>query len=368
MRLKGSHITAVIILGVCVLWIGSGVLTKSFSSDADKSSDKTTASPYISVSVIDSVAKPVVAQVKLTGTTVANRKVEIKAETSGRVVEVLAKRGQHMRKGETILQLSEDDRAAKLRQAQSLFNQRTIEYRAASRLSSKAFTSKVSLATARADLDNAAANLAAAKLDLDRAAVKAPFDGILDTRPVNVGDYLSNGGLVATLVDLDPLEVDIQVAETRISRVREGSTAKLTMPDNSVFTGVITYISSASESATRTFRVKIALSNPDLIYGDGMTVKVDLPLEKTDAHFITPAVLTLSEAGEVGINTVDETDHVVFYPVDLVREDDKGLWVNGKNGISLPQTLRLITIGQEYVKVGQKVSPKPDTFFFKNPA
>jgi len=355
MRLKGSHLTAAIILIVCIVWVASGVLTKPSPEPQNTTTPTTPAPARVKVSVTDSVAAPVTAEISLTGTTRAIRKIEIKTETKGRVVKVFAARGQPIKINAPIINLAMEDRLARLKEAKSLLAQKEIEFKASTQLSSKAFATRIKVATTKAERDTAAANVAAAQLDIAHSKIKAPFSGILDTRPVEIGDYLPVNSTVATLINIETLEAVIAVSETKINQVHTGSNATLIMPDGKEREGVVTYIASASSPATRTFTVKIEFDNTDLLYGDGMTVRVRLPLEQTYAHLISPGILSLSDNGEVGLNAVDTNNKVVFYAVDFVREDENGLWVSG-----LPKSVRLITIGQDYVKAGQWVEPHPD--------
>jgi multidrug efflux system membrane fusion protein len=344
MRLRGSTLAAAGIVVVCAVWVGSGLIGPHDSEPASASAKAAAAAP-VRVGVIDSSARPVAARLKLTGTTRANRSVEVRAETRGRVAEAMAEKGAFLPKGAPIVRLAMEDRAAHLARAESLLAQREIEYSAASRLADRDFASRVRVATTKADRDAAAAEVAAARLDI-----------VLDTRPVEVGTLLGLDDPVATVVELDPIKVTIQVTETAISKVRPGAVTEMTFPDGQTAEGVVSYVGSVAERATRTFPVEIELANPDRAISAGMTVEVALPLGQTQAHAVSPAVLTLSGAGEVGVKTVNDAGVVEFHPAILVREDERGLWLGG-----LPQSLRLITVGQDFVSAGQSVETAPDT-------
>ena len=77
-----------------------------------------------------------------------------------------------------------------------------------------------------------------------------------------------------------------------------------------------------------------------------------IPTGRHLAYHVSPAILTLSQLGDVGIKAVDEEDRVVFLPVRIMGSDEQGVWLAG-----LPPDLVMITVGQEFVKVGQKVRP-----------
>src|SRR3546814_14385271 len=86
-----------------------------------------------------------------------------------------------------------------------------------------------------------------------------------------------------------------------------------------------------------------------------MTAEIALPLSATQAHRVSPAVLTLSDKGEIGVKAVDADNRVVFHPVKIVDTDGEGTWVTG-----LPEQVTLITVGQEYVGPGDSVRSVPE--------
>ena len=67
---------------------------------------------------------------------------------------------------------------------------------------------------------------------------------------------------------------------------------------------------------------------------------------------ISPSVLTLNDAGVVGVRTVDANDTVRFKPVEILADETQGVWIGG-----LPERVRLIVVGQEFVVEGERVTP-----------
>lgn len=72
------------------------------------------------------------------------------------------------------------------------------------------------------------------------------------------------------------------------------------------------------------------------------------------ATLISPGLLTLSDAGELGVRYVDDQNTVQFAPIKVIDETPEGAWVTG-----LPATVRLISIGQDYLAEGVEVKPVP---------
>ena len=115
--------------------------------------------------------------------------------------------------------------------------------------------------------------------------------------------------------------------------------------------GKISFISASADQATRTFRVEVEIDNKNAKLRDGITTDINIPLSETKAHLFSPAILVLNDEGQIGVRTVDENNTVIFMPVQLLSDNEKGVWVSG-----LPDKVRVITVGQEYVLNNQKVS------------
>src|SRR5690606_39044832 len=140
-------------------------------------------------------ATRVAREVVVSGRTEPSRTVEIKAETEGRIVELGANRGSLVAAGERIARIDERDRRAAIAEAEKLVEHRRVAYEAAMRLESRQLVAEVQIAEAAALLAAAEAQLERARLDLERTSIVAPFDGVLEERDVELGDYVGIGDL-----------------------------------------------------------------------------------------------------------------------------------------------------------------------------
>ena len=290
-----------------------------------------------------------------TGKTEAERRATIRAETDGRVVEVGAEESAPVLDGAAIVKLATNDRVSILRKAESLVRQRSLEYDAAKKLAGKGFQSETARAEAEANLSSARATLEEIRLDIDRTEIKAPFDGILERRSVEVGDFVQAGSEIAVVADLDPMIVTVQVTEREIGKVELGVVAKIELVDGQQADGIVSRIATTADSLTRTFEVELEVANDNTSLLDGMTARVMLPSHQVLAHFITPSVLSLDDSGQVGVKSLDQDDRVVFHPITIVEDTSEGMWVGG-----LPESLRMITVGQAFVAPGARVTAVPE--------
>ena len=355
--MKKSVLLAATLLLAVSAWIGSGLLVDQKLSSvpsvsagsAENTGSRSVLPPAVQVRIL--AAAPVARELHLMGVTQPKRTVQLRAQTAGAVVVVQSNEGEMLKAGDVVIRIDIRDRKARQRQAKALVAQRQTEYRAASELSKKKLSSKTTVAEAQALLEAAKALLQGIELDMRHTRVTAPFAGIIERRFVEIGDYLDVGDPVADLLDLSEVVISGQASERDIGQLRTGMPAQLTLSSGQQLTGMVTFIAHASDSATRTFRVEVTASNKNLAVASGMTAKISLNLGTTPGHLLTPAVLTLDDEGRVGVKIIDNSSRVRFLPVDLILDTPDGMWLDG-----LPDTIELITVGHEFVSVGQQVT------------
>jgi multidrug efflux system membrane fusion protein len=95
----------------------------------------------------------------------------------------------------------------------------------------------------------------------------------------------------------------------------------------------------------------VAIPNEDKRLPSGLTAEITLHSEPVDAVILPRSVVTLSEAGDLGIRAADKDNKVVFYPIDLIDDTTHGLVLGG-----IPADARIIVAGQELVTEGDVVN------------
>jgi multidrug efflux system membrane fusion protein len=288
----------------------------------------------------------------LRGRTDADRVVEVRAETTGRVVEIPVEEGALVHKGDLIAVLDGSDRAARLAEAKALLAQRKAESEASKRLADKGYAPKLNLAELAANQALAQAQVKTMEVEISYLSIRYPIEGVLDQRDAEVGNYLQIADPVATVIDLDPIVLVGFATERDVSQLEIGGPARARLLDGREVVGALRFIASRAETETRTFRIEVEVPNADYGIRDGLSAELVVPVEDVPAHRVSPAVLTLGPQGEVGVKLVDETDTVRFAPVEILREDVDGLWITG-----LAPTARMIVVGQDFVIDGQLVHP-----------
>ena len=294
MKIRQTYITSFLTLILAIAWMLSGIL----SDQGFEAKTKTTLETISSVTVLNSTALEKAKKIKVSGTTEADRLIKIRAEASGTVVSRPVKQGQFVKKDQLICQL---------------YNAGRSSY----------------------------------------PKVNAPFDGYLETFSVKEGDYLNTGAVCATIIDPDPMRLIGEVSEKEINFVKVGAKAGAELISGKKVEGVVSFVSTSANKGTRSFRVEIDVKNSDRSIRDGVSAQIEIEGDTILAHRISPSILMLGEAGELGIRNVTEENQVEFKKIEILEDSMDGIWISG-----LPRNIRIITIGQEYVFQGQIVNVK----------
>ena len=348
------YIIAGAITLVLVFWMASGIVNadkdaKKSAQAKSKVSKVSKEIPTSRVKVETRYATRIHKSVELYGRTEPDRITTLKAEVRGKVVEVLAKKGAQVQKGQPLVKLAMNDLPAQLIQAKALLKQREIEYSGAQKLNKKGYQGEVQVAEAFSNLEAVKASITRLKLDIDHTVIKAPFTGVLNTRYVEVGDYLSLGDDIAMIADLNPLIVRAHVTENQIEKLSVGESASVKLLNYPPLHGIVRYIASVGDDATNTFKIEVAIENVDHQLFSGLSSEVDIPLEEVSAIKISPALLALDEQGNIGVKTVVDSK-VKFTPINIVKSESDGIWLTG-----LGEQAEIITLGQGFVRAGDTV-------------
>jgi multidrug efflux system membrane fusion protein len=289
------------------------------------------------------------------GKTAPARIAQLSAETDGRIEYIGAERGASLERGNLIVRMDERDRTARLAQAEATVKQREVEYEARQRLKSESYVSEAQLQEALALLESARAELTRARLDLEYMSVRAPFAGALQARMVEVGDFVKRGDPIATYVDNRTIIVSANLSEFDARFVDVGDMAEARLATGETVRGRIRYVAPVADEATRTFVVELETGNDDGKLRAGGTAELRIPAEMVFAHRISPSLLTLDDAGNVGVKIINDLGEVEFVVADIALSTNDGVCLAG-----LPETTTIITVGQGYVADGAIVNSIPE--------
>ena len=179
---------------------------------------------------------------------------------------------------------------------------------------------------------------------------------MLDTTHDPIGDFVSRGDPVATFVDNRTIIVTANLSEFDAGYVTVGDTAQADLATGESVHGTIRYVAPVADEATRTFEVELEVDNSDGSLRAGGTAVLRIPAETVYAHRVSPSLLTLDDAGNVGLKIIDDEGKVDFVVADIALANGEGVWVAG-----LPSTATIITVGQGFVANGSLVDAVPES-------
>ena len=327
-RFKSWFVSAGII-SVVTIWVLSGQFGGNEETEQATAETAATTASRNAVRVRTQSAEEVMRTIVVNGKTAPARITHLAAETDGRVEYVGAERGASLKTGDLIVRLDERDRSARLAQAEATVRQREVEYAARERLKSESYVSEAQLQEAIALLETARAELTRAQLDLGYMAVRAPFAGALQARHVEVGDFVKRGDPIATYVDNRTIIVSANVSEFDAKYVHVDETAEARLATGETVRGRIRYVAPVADEATRTFTVELEVANADGKLRAGGTAELSIPAQTVLAHRVSPSLLTLDDAGNVGVKIINDRGEVEFVVADIALSSNDGVWLAG---------------------------------------
>lgn len=331
------------------LWLLSGQLTATNKQVSPK--DKQSVQPITHVQVRQQQAKSITRHIVLTGRTAPSRTSVLRAEIDSQVVDTPIEPGRPVKHKTVLVRLAVDDRALRVKEAEALVKQRTLEHQAQINLVKKGYQEKLRTSESLTLLESAKLSSEQARIALANTEIRAPFNSVFVDRLVEVGDFVMMGDEIAIVSEDDPGLIVADVTELERNNLQLGDMVTVRLITGKMVTGQIRFIAVKADPSTHMFEIEVAVPNPNRNIPAGMTAELHIPMEKVLAHKVSAALLALNDAGVLGIKVVDTNNQVVFYPAQFVEATTEGLWLTG-----LPSPLRFITVGQGFVRAGDRVS------------
>lgn len=222
--------------------------------------------------------EPLEAAVQTVGTTRADESVVVRPEVAGRIVRLPFKEGDRVKKGDELFALDDSVPRAALNEANATRENAQRASKRAGELGSRRLISQSEIDTLDSQLGVADARVASARATLGKYTLRAPFEGVIGLREVSVGEYVSPGQALVTLVRLDPMEVDFSLPESELSRIAQGQPVTLQVdayPGES-FQGEVAAIDPVIDINSRSAKVRARIDNSDYKLRPGLFARVSL--------------------------------------------------------------------------------------------
>jgi membrane fusion protein, multidrug efflux system len=292
--------------------------------------------PPASVNVATATSETIPNLLIAVGDLAAVHQVNVTSDVNGRITDIMFTPGTSVKAGTPLVQLFDGPDQGDLANFKAQQRVAQISLDRAKQLAERQFGPQATVDNAQAAFDQASAGIAKTEAIISQKLVRAPFDGELGVRKVEVGQYLTAGTQIVSLTDLSMLYANFTVTEKDSGQLKVGQVVRIAVDayPGRTFEGKITTIEPQIDTGTRNIRVQATIQNPDKILKPGMfaTTTVVLPDK--------PPVVTVPETA------VDYTlygDSV--YLITEKKEDD------GKTSLTVTRT---------FVQTGNRVAGKAE--------
>src|ERR1700681_3399640 len=247
--------------------------------------------PPATVSVAEDKSEVIPNLVIAVGDLAAVHQVNVTSDVSGRITDIMFTAGATVQAGSPLLQLFDGPEQADLASFKAQATVAQLSLDRAKQLASRQFGPQATVDSTQAACDQANAGIARTQAIISQKLVRAPFDGELGVRKVEVGQFLTAGTQIVTLTDLSELYANFTITEKDSGNLKVGQVVRIKVDayPGRTFEGKISTIEPQIATDTRNIRVQATIANPDHILKPGMfaTTTVVLPDK--------PAVVTVPE-------------------------------------------------------------------------
>ncbi len=216
--------------------------------------------------------------------------VTVAADADGTIVKIAADSGALVKAGDLLIGLDTTVEMAQLAAAEASAALAKLQFDRASELVAKQTISKSEFDVATAQLNQAGANVAALKATIEKKHVRAPFDGRVGIRFVNLGQFVARGRALVPLQKLDPIYVNFSIPQQQLGALSIGQKISVTADASGrPYEGKISAINSEVDASTRNISVQAVLANPEEKLRSGMFVQVEVALPAGAPQIALPA-------------------------------------------------------------------------------
>jgi membrane fusion protein (multidrug efflux system) len=225
----------------------------------------------------------------------AERQTVLRSQVEGRITRVRVGENDRVEAGALLIEIDTTEYALRVSQARAGLNKAEAAFRELTLFDDQiedpaVRTERQRVARAKSGLEDAELTLRQAQLELERTRIRAPFAGRAASLRVVEGQQARVGDELLSVIDLDPLRVEVQVLEGEVGLLAQGNRARVTFAayPGETFLGRIDAINPVVERETRTARVTVAVPNPSGRVLPGMYARVSLEARKLPDRILVP--------------------------------------------------------------------------------
>src|SRR5713101_2723150 len=237
--------------------------------------------PPVSVTIAEAKSEVIPNLLTAVGDLAAVHQVNVTSDVNGRITDIMFTAGSTVKAGNPLVQLFDGPEQGDLASFKAQATGAQLALERAKQLAARQFGPQATADAAQATYDQANAGIAKTQAIISQKLVRAPFDGELGVRHVEIGQFLTAGTQIVSLTDLSELYANFTVTEKDSANLKVGQTVRVAVDayPGRAFEGKIATIEPQIATDTRNIRVQATIANPDHILKPGMfaTTTVVLP-------------------------------------------------------------------------------------------
>ncbi|MEO8206542.1 MAG: efflux RND transporter periplasmic adaptor subunit [Chthoniobacterales bacterium] len=249
-----------------------------------------------SMTVKEEEWKPVL---KAVGSLQAVNGVIVSADLPGIVSQITFESGARVKKGDLLVQIDTQQEQSQLVASQAKLKLAELNMQRSNDLYNKRVSAKSDYDAVVAEYQQALAHVHEMEAMIARKTIRAPFDGVLGIREVNVGEYLESGKKVVPLQSLDPIYVNFAVPQQFLDSLKIGESVDVKVKGigDENFKGKLNAINSLVDESTRNIQVQGTISNTHEKLRPGMFVDIDLPMVASQVIVVPSSAISYAAYG-----------------------------------------------------------------------
>ncbi len=308
----------------------------SFSVPLDAQEKKAMSMPPAKVVVAEVKSGMIAPESEFIGTVYYQEVSDVAGEVDGKVESVEFEEGQRMVKDAELVRINSDLLLSDLEKA-------VLEFKRAEGLYKEGLIPEEDYDARRFEKERL-------EIVLSKKTIRAPFAGVIVTKHIDRGEWLSQGSVIATIAKDDIVDILVNAPESVIRHLKIGMEVNAVAGINRI-TGEIIAIIPSGDLSTRTFPVKIRAKNNFSLL-EGMVAKVSLPIDAKKKVFIVPRDAVLTVFGNTVVYTINDSK-ATMVTVMIVGYDGMTAGIQGQG---LVEGMQVVVKGNERLREGQEVA------------
>jgi len=318
------------------------------------------------VEVIAVARRDLAENLRVVGSLAPNETAAIRPEMSGLIRSIHFEEGQTVKKGDLLAKLDDAELQAQLAQSRARHELARLNLERADNL-------RQTQSNTQADVDRSRSEFTAARAEIDllmvrlaRTEIRSPFDGVVESRTLSPGDYVTTQAIITTVNDLSRLKVQFEVPERSLAKVRRGTkfTLRATTSEAAApVEGEVYFVNSVIDRQTRSSEVKGYLTGSGLALKAGMFAVIEIVLDVRPGALTVPeGAILLEQRGPQVITVVGKPGEEVaaFVPVALGLRSRGLVEVQALKGeLTERQIVVAAGVGSLALFPGARLEPRP---------